>query len=184
MGVKPVASTPTRIILSVTVVLLLLLAGVQTVTANVYLGGGEEITVVLGETEQYQITLHNPHDQRETYDLQIDTEMQNGELAASVSSDVGGEQGQVDVAPGQNRTVPITYTASQCAHETCDGSVTILARSITDRHTYSDTTSVMIERPAPMRGAPGVTALQLLAITAIASLVFYAGHRRPQRRER
>ncbi len=145
----------------------------QAAAANAYLGGGSGITVPLGETQQHHLTIYNPHDTREAFNVQISTYMNNGNLAARISQDIGEPAGRLEVGARTNRTLPVSYTAAHCQNSQCNGQATVTVQSLRTGQVHSDTVPVTIKRPAPMRGAPGITGLQLVVISALAGLTVF-----------
>lgn len=148
----------------------------HTFTVQLVRTGGLEasqgtITTLMGESITASLILTNPQEDADTYTVQVDTQMDNGN--AVVTLDTGEEEGgtvTVDVSPESSRAMTINVEGSSCLGTTCTGDATFTAISQSTSTRYTETVNLIIRRSARIHGSPGITWPYLLLIAVLGGI--------------
>lgn len=129
----------------------------------------ETVEVSLGEELTYQLTLHNPSDEADIYNVTWETD---ASLYIAVGqSQIREERATFELGPGETRNVPVTYTGARCTDSSCPSTVTFLSHSLQTDERFAVSQDVSLTRNTSVYGAAGIDHFHILV--AVFSAVLF-----------
>lgn len=130
----------------------------------------DTVEVNLGQEMSSSLVVHNPLDRPDIYDIGVETVMGEGDAYVRIEGDNRtSDRVQVEVGPGETRSVQTVYTGASCSSKTCAGTASFVGVSLETDERFSASTDVVVRRDTEVYGSPGITGVHALVAGLLAA---------------